>query len=185
MRFAFKPFARTSWSAPLALLGAIAALLIAAPSEAAAQTRTACYVPASGTVYMIKEPGTPTACHSGAHVQFTWSTSGQTGPQGPQGATGPAGPTGPTGASGPLSGLEFHSQAATLVPNGSANYGIFFASCSSATKSVITFGHQANPGGTIFASRPATNGKQVLWAFQGEANSTWVFYWSCADGVIP
>lgn len=185
MRFAFPSLARVPWSGPSAALGAIVFLLMATPSQGAAQTRTACYVPASGTVYMIKEPGTPTACNSNAHVQFTWSTSGLTGPQGPQGATGPAGPTGPTGASGPLSGLEFHSQAATLVPTGSANYGIFFASCSAPTKSVITFGHQANGGGTIFASRPALSGKQVLWAFQAEANSQWVFYWSCADGVTP
>lgn len=185
MRIAFPSLARVPWSGPFAALGTIVFLLMATPSQAAAQTRTACYVPASGTVYMINEPGTPTVCKSDAHVQFTWSTSGLTGPQGPQGATGPAGPTGPTGASGPLSGLEFHSQAATLVPSGSANYGIFFASCSAPTKSVITFGHQANPGGTIFASRPALSGKQVLWAFQGEANSQWVFYWSCADGVTP
>ena len=188
MRFApaaLSPLARVIPIGPSTVLGAIAALVMLTPSQAAAQTRTACYVPASGTVYMIKEPGTPTKCNSNAHVQFTWSTSGLTGPQGPQGATGPAGPTGPTGASGPLAGLEFHSQAATLVPNGSANYGIFFASCSSNTKSVMNFGHQNNPGGIIFASRPALSGNQVLWAFQGEANSSWVFYWTCVDGVTP
>lgn len=164
-------------------VGAIVALQFVTPSEAAAQTRTACYIPSSGTVYMIKEPGTPTNCNSNAHVKFTWSTSGATGPQGPQGPQGQTGATGPTGASGPLSGLEFHSQAATLTPSGAANYGIFFASCSTNTKSVMNFGHQANPGGIIFASRPALSGTQVLWAFQGEANSTWVFYWTCVDGV--
>lgn len=185
MRFALAPLARAVRSGPSAMFGAIAALLLATPSHASAQTRTACYVPASGTVYMIKEPGTPTSCNSPAHVQFTWSTSGQTGPQGPQGAQGPAGPAGPTGASGPLAGLEFHSEAATLTPSGSANYGIFFATCSANTKSVMNFGYQANPGGTIFATRPAISGSQVLWAFQGAANSSWVFYWTCVDGVTP
>jgi len=188
MRFALASrtlMARLVPIGPLAIVGTIAALLTATPSQAAAQTKTACYIPQSGTVYMIKEAGTPTECRASTHVEFSWAASGQTGPQGPQGATGPAGPTGATGASGPLAGLEFHSQAATLTPNGTANYGIFFATCSASTKSVMNFGYQGNPGGTIFATRPALSGNQVLWAFQGEANSQWVFYWTCVDGVTP
>ncbi|MEX1256951.1 MAG: hypothetical protein WEG36_04965, partial [Gemmatimonadota bacterium] len=69
----------------------------------------ACYVPASGTVYRIKEPGLPDACFSPEHIQFSWKVSGEgtTGPQGPAGpqgdpgATGAQGEPGPTGAQGP------------------------------------------------------------------------------------
>lgn len=162
-----------------AACAALALLISAAP--AGAQTLSACYVPKSGTVYMIKQTGTPTACLSKQHVEFSWST---TGAQGPQGPVGPAGPQGPQGPAGPLSGLEFHSQSVTLVPSGSANYGIFFATCSTPTKSVMNFGYQPGSGGTIFASRPALSGQTVRWAFQAEANSTWAFYWTCVDGVI-
>src|SRR5438093_8747073 len=35
----------------------------------------ACYVPATGTVYLIKQPGLRSECASG-HVQFSWSAAG-------------------------------------------------------------------------------------------------------------
>lgn len=164
----------------LAVACAALALLVSA-APAGAQTLSACYVPKSGTVYMINQTGTPTACLSKTHVEFSWST---TGAQGPQGPVGPAGPQGPQGPAGPLSGLEFHSEAHTIVPAGpTANYGIFFATCSSPSKSVMNFGYDPGSGGTIFASRPALSGQAVTWAFQAAANSTWVFYWTCVDGV--
>ena len=36
---------------------------------------SACYVPATGTVYLIKQPGLRSECASG-HVQFSWSAAG-------------------------------------------------------------------------------------------------------------
>ena len=109
---------RTSHLPLFSVLGALALLFVAAPSGAQA-TLSACYIPKSGTVYMIKQTGTPSECLSKQHVEFTWSGTGPQGPQGPQGPEGPQGPQGTAGAqgpSGPLSGLEFHSQAATIDP---------------------------------------------------------------------
>ena len=81
-------------------LGAGVALLSLTTTTASAQaTLTGCYVPNSGTVYRIKAPDLPGACHSKNHVEFTWSL------QGPQGVQGPAGPTGPQGPAGPAGGL--------------------------------------------------------------------------------
>lgn len=165
---------------PALAIACVTLALVVSAAPAGAQQLSACYVPKSGTVYMINQTGTPTACLSKQHVEFSWST---TGAQGPQGPVGPEGPQGPQGPSGPLSGLEFHSEAATLIPSGSANFGIFFATCSAPTKSVMNFGYDPGSGGTIFSSRPAISGAQVLWAFQAAANSTWTFYWTCVDGV--
>lgn len=60
----------------------------------------ACYVPASGTVYRIKEPGTPDACRSPRHVEFNWNEAGPQGPSGPPGPTGDQGDDGLPGAKG-------------------------------------------------------------------------------------
>jgi hypothetical protein len=58
---------------PLLLL--IAGLVaISAPAAADAQSVIhACYVPLTGTVYRIKEPGLRTACSSSTHVEFSWT----------------------------------------------------------------------------------------------------------------
>jgi hypothetical protein len=53
----------------------------------------ACYVPASGTVYRIKTPGGPQACHD-SHTEFSWNAEGPQGPAGPEGPAGPAGISG-------------------------------------------------------------------------------------------
>ena len=170
---------------PLAgALGALALLFMAAPAGAQ-QSLYACYVPKSGTVYMIRQTGTPTECLSKQHVEFTWSGTGPQGIQGPEGPRGPDGPQGPQGPSGPLAGLEFHGQAATIDPvSPTANFGVFFATCSTATKSVMNFGYQANPGGTIFASRPNVLGNVTRWSFQAAAGSVWNFYWTCVEGTV-
>lgn len=44
----------------------------------------ACFVPSSGTVYRIKEPGLPDSCR-GQGVEFSWNAEGPAGPQGPPG----------------------------------------------------------------------------------------------------
>ena len=83
------------------LASAGTALMSLTTTAASAQsTLTGCYVPNSGTVYRIKAPDLPSACHSKNHVEFTWSL------QGPPGPTGPAGPTGPLGPAGPAGGLS-------------------------------------------------------------------------------
>ena len=169
---------------PIALAAVIVALaVVAAPARA--QSVEACYTP-SGSLYLINQPGAPTACSSAAHKQITLTSVGPAGPQGPTGPTGPAGPAGPTGASGPLAGLEFHSASTSMAPSGSANYCIFFATCS-AGKSVLNFGYDPAPGnpGTIFSSRPAINGQQVTWALSAPANTSWTVYWTCVDGLLP
>src|SRR6266550_6257240 len=69
--------------ARLALAGLLATgLLVTAAGSLQAQTQIqtakqffACYVPATGTVYLIKQPGLRSECVSG-HVQFSWSASG-------------------------------------------------------------------------------------------------------------
>jgi hypothetical protein len=90
-----------------------------APAQGVPPLIYACYVPASGTVYRIKETDLKETCVSSRHVEFSWNQQGPQGPQGIQGiqgmqgiqgvpgpagqtgATGATGPTGPTGATGP------------------------------------------------------------------------------------
>jgi hypothetical protein len=66
-------------------LAGVAALLMAVPLVAAAQTAPdtpklfyACYGSLTGVVYRIKEPGLPTGCLHRTHVEFSW-TSGNAG----------------------------------------------------------------------------------------------------------
>jgi hypothetical protein len=171
-------------STPIALAAVVVAL-VAAAAPARAQSVEACYTP-SGSLYLIKQPGAPTVCSSTSHKQITLAAAGPTGPQGPTGPTGPAGPVGPTGPSGPLSGLEFHSGTTNMVPSGSANFGIFIATCA-AGKSVMNFGFDPAPGnsGFYYASRPAINGKQLTWGLTAPANTAWTVYWTCVDGLLP
>ncbi|HEU0301490.1 MAG TPA: tail fiber domain-containing protein [Longimicrobium sp.] len=85
-----------------ASVAAVLALLVFAPAPAQAQTVIyACYVPSTGTVYRIKEPGIRQSCQTANHVEFSWNEEGPAGPAGPQGATGPQGPAGPQGETGP------------------------------------------------------------------------------------
>ena len=89
---------------PGLFLGAPLLLALSAfAPEAKAQTGTtiyACYIPATGTVYRIKEPGLRDNCTSPQHVQFSFNQQGPTGPAGPQGPAGPTGPQGPAGPAG-------------------------------------------------------------------------------------
>lgn len=71
-----------------AALGAAFLLLGAGAVQAQETASQACYVPASGTVYVIGLTGTPTACADG-HTQVTL--------QGPQGVPGPQGQPGASG----------------------------------------------------------------------------------------
>jgi hypothetical protein len=81
MQFSTKPrAARVLWSAALWVF-ATAALPALLPSAVEGQSAPqpgakifhACYVPASGTVYRIKEPGSPQSCNSTQHVEFSWT----------------------------------------------------------------------------------------------------------------
>src|SRR3954469_909207 len=55
----------------------LAAVLVCSQANLRAQTTPkifyACYVPASGTVYRIKETGLPSICTMVSHVQFSWT----------------------------------------------------------------------------------------------------------------
>ncbi len=181
-------FVRASSRAVAVVCLSNAVLLIPA-DEVRAQSVSVCYVPASGTLYLINQPGTPTKCHSSAHTELLLAASGPTGPQGATGPQGPAGPQGPQGVPGGLSGLEFNfASAPSLPPNPNApNRGSFRATCSVPTKSVIHFGYEAGPGGpaTIYWNRPAKLGDRLEWVFQATAGSAWQFYWTCADGLVP
>ena len=91
---------------------AVALLFIGAPpTSAAAQSGegvlSACFIPGTGTVYMIGQAGLGSACVREDHVLFRWNQAasptsqiGLLGPQGPQGETGPEGPEGPAGPQG-------------------------------------------------------------------------------------
>jgi len=52
---------------------AIVAMLMAVVAPGAeAQTSSACYVPGTGVVYRIKQPGLPQACRAQTHIEFAW-----------------------------------------------------------------------------------------------------------------
>ena len=80
---------------------AIALTAIGAEQVEAQEVLHACYVRASGTVYRIKEPGTPDSCRSRRHIEFSWNEAGAQGPEGSEGPPGPPGPDGPEGSEGP------------------------------------------------------------------------------------
>src|SRR2546426_12453248 len=69
-----------------------------ATAQITAKQFFACYVPATGTVYLIKQAGLRSECASG-HVQFSWSAGG-----GATAGTPAAGKTRPPrgGGAGPL-----------------------------------------------------------------------------------
>jgi hypothetical protein len=55
------------------VLSAVALLALWAVPVMAQETFTACYVNAVGAMYLIKQPGLPTACLSTNHVEIEWS----------------------------------------------------------------------------------------------------------------
>lgn len=84
---------------------AVVGLIGLIPSAASAQSGGiihACYIPASGTVYRIEEPGLKEDCNSHHHIAFEWNSQGIQGVQGPVGPAGPTGATGPIGPQGPI-----------------------------------------------------------------------------------
>ncbi len=178
--------ARVLWSAALWVF-ATAALPALLPSavegQSAPQTEPkiirACYVPASGTVYRIKEPGSPQNCNSSQHVEFSWNEQGirgETGPQGPvgpqgeigpvgnQGETGPQGPVGPQGEIGPggpqgetgpqgpagLSGLRVVIRDITIRGAIERSYMRVYLSCPAGQKGIAGgAGHVAANSGAL------------------------------------
>ena len=120
------------------LAGVALAMVGLAPRGADAQeTETlvhACLIPGTGTLYVIRQDGTPDNCVRDNHILFTWNRvgglqgdpgpqglqgdpgpqgpQGEAGPAGPQGEVGPTGPQGPAGAAGAVSGYEILTNAA-------------------------------------------------------------------------
>ncbi len=85
---------------PVVVGFAALALLVFAPEAAQAQEIFACYVPSSGVVYRIKEPGLKDECTGKKHVEFSWDVEGPPGPQGPKGDKGDKGDEGDKGDKG-------------------------------------------------------------------------------------
>src|SRR6266516_2115124 len=56
-------------------VGAVGNVQAQATAQITTKQFSACYVPATGTVYLIKQPGLRSECASG-HVQFSWSDGG-------------------------------------------------------------------------------------------------------------
>lgn len=65
----------------------------------------ACFVPRSGTMYVVGQAGAPAACRSSDHLLLQWNAVGPAGAPGVPGATGPQGPAGPQGPPGPSTGV--------------------------------------------------------------------------------
>lgn len=64
-----------AWRIPAALMSVAVGASLAMPSPLEAQepvTRYACYVPGTGTVYLIREAGTKQSCTAPAHVEFSF-----------------------------------------------------------------------------------------------------------------
>src|SRR5437773_1889554 len=56
-------------------VGAVGNVQAQATAQITTKQLSACYVPATGTVYLIKQPGLRTECATG-HVQFSWGAGG-------------------------------------------------------------------------------------------------------------
>lgn len=162
-------------------LGLPAALL--ALSFAADDELHACYVPGSGTVYRIKEPGLPDACRSAQHVEFTFSAEGDPGPQGPAGPQGPQGDQGPPGPAGAVGGYLVGPTPLEDVQPGEQK--TFSYSCPN-NKLVITGGYNiAEPGLQILSSRPSNLGAGwIVTVFNPSTTLKQIRSWViCADAT--
>lgn len=62
----------------------------------------ACFVPRSGTLYLVGRDNAPAACRAADHLLVQWNAVG---PAGAQGSPGPQGPVGPQGPAGPSTGV--------------------------------------------------------------------------------
>lgn len=83
---------------PLAL---IAGGRLAAQEAKAADVMLACFVPRSGTMYVVGQSGAPATCRDSGHVLIQWNTVGPAGPPGVKGDSGKTGLSGPKGDPGP------------------------------------------------------------------------------------
>ena len=97
---------RTAWrgSSKLwvvcAFSGALAGLAQPADAQSGENVISACYIPGTGTLYIVDQNGAPDGCLRVDHVLFQWDRSSVPGPEGPQGPAGEAGPEGPAGERG-------------------------------------------------------------------------------------
>ena len=112
----------TSRHAPWLVLMALGAL--GARAWQTQDVMLACFVPQSGTMYVVGQNGAPAACRAAGHVLLQWNAVGPSGPQGPIGVAGPAGPQGPAGPStgipGPVGPQGLKGNAGAVGPAGPA-----------------------------------------------------------------
>lgn len=148
------------------------ALGAAAPAEIHAQAPPppilhACYVPSTGTVYRIQEPGLPGECQGpkagpNQHVPFSWNQLGPAGAKGDQGDPGVDGSPG-------VSGWEIVRGAGVSTPVGAPEGARVTATVNCPTgKKPLGGGFSSAPlegslqlGLLIFFSRPAGTGWEV------------------------
>lgn len=168
-----------------ALVAAIAlAAAASSPLEAQTTVLSACYVPSTGTVYRVGQPGLASACVKTEHVLFTWNQAGTPGPAGPQGPTGhegqigpegPAGPTGPAGPAGPPGppgpgGASGWQRVTSMTTFGQDVVGTVRASCP-AGKVVTGGGFETSSADDAFVlidNAPASDGSG--WIVKGWGN---------------
>jgi hypothetical protein len=146
----------------------ITAALFASPLTARAQTTAApllaCFVPKSGTMYVVGQPGAPDKCRTTDHVLLQWNTVGPAGPTGAAGAPGPVGPQGPAGTatlagSTAITGVET-VVATHLLGGRTANVSLYLATECPEGKSAIGGGLLGYESGV--ASVPNFNTGQAM-----------------------
>ena len=170
---------------PVVVGFAALAFLVFAPDAVQAQELFACYVPSSGVVYRIKEPGLKDGCTGKKHVEFSWNAQGPAGPEGPPGAAGAdgaQGPQGPQGPAGGMSGWEVVQQSFSGTTGGVAACPV--------GKVILAGGFRA-PGeyrsqtlATILVNEPVQIGQnQWGWSVVGNdfPRGNWVIYAVCSD----
>lgn len=164
----------------LASLALAAATFGANSAEAQSAPLMACFVPRSGTLYLVGQNGTPTACRATDHVLVQWNTvgpagpAGNTGPQGPAGSPGQQGPPGPV-ASGTLSGIE--SVVSAFDGTISAGGHLYLAARCPVGKTAISGGllrgeFFGTPAGQFSI---AELGSYPNWAF-GQSSREWIVH---------
>ena len=176
-----------AWAALLLILK------MAAVEAQSSPTLHACYVPSTGALYRIREPGLAQDCtgpKSGPnqHVHFSWNVQGPQGPPGPQGPQGPRGPQGiqgiqgvpgprgaqgelgapgPTGSQGPAGVSGFEIVRADVGPRPQFQPFALEVICPIG-KVAISGGY--NPGGPwVSSSRPSGDRWVVVFSPQNSA----------------
>lgn len=112
------------------MFGVVTALsaTIADPLGAQAPQLFACFVPRSGTLYLVGQNGATPACRATDHALVQWNTVGAMGPAGPKGDTGPAGAAATLAGSGAFTQYETVVVPVSMTVSGGVEY-FLIATC--------------------------------------------------------